>query len=109
MSTYNGWTNYETWRVDLEMFDGCAASDFLSRGRGGRSAYIADLSQVLCDHAFEQIEEQAQGLALDYARAFLEAVNYREIAEKLLCVDEANGEADEDEADEADEAELLDA
>lgn len=20
--TYNGWTNYETWRVNLEMFDG---------------------------------------------------------------------------------------
>ena len=113
--TYNGWANYETWRVDLEMFDGCAASDFLSRGRGGRSSYIADLSQVLCDHAFDKIEGEAQGLALDYARAFLEAVNYREIAEKLLCVDEANGEADDDETDEdeaeeaEDDDELLDA
>ena len=22
MSKYNGWTNYETWRVNLEIFDG---------------------------------------------------------------------------------------
>jgi len=22
MSTYNGWTNYVTWRVNLEIFDG---------------------------------------------------------------------------------------
>ena len=22
MDTYNGWTNYETWRVNLEWFDG---------------------------------------------------------------------------------------
>ena len=22
MSEYNGWTNYATWRVNLEMFDG---------------------------------------------------------------------------------------
>ena len=96
--TYNGWTNYETWRVHLEMFDGGAGSDYLSRGRGGRREYVADLSQVLCDHAHELIEGQAQGLARDYATAFLEAVNYREIAEHMAD-NEAEEEADEEEAD----------
>ena len=27
MSDYNGWTNYATWRVNLEMFDGCDPYD----------------------------------------------------------------------------------
>lgn len=26
--TYNGWTNYATWRVNLEMFDGMSPRDF---------------------------------------------------------------------------------
>jgi hypothetical protein len=25
--TYNGWTNYATWRINLEMFDGCNLTD----------------------------------------------------------------------------------
>jgi hypothetical protein len=25
--TYNGWTNYATWRVNLEMFDGLDIAD----------------------------------------------------------------------------------
>jgi hypothetical protein len=25
---YNGWTNYETWRVNLEIFDGISGEDF---------------------------------------------------------------------------------
>jgi hypothetical protein len=27
---YNGWTNYATWRVNLEMFDGITANEFSS-------------------------------------------------------------------------------
>lgn len=102
MSDYNGWTNYETWRVHLEMFDGCSGSDFLERERKGRREYVADLYQILCDVALERLEQDGQGLALDYARAFLEAVNWREIAEHM-----ADNEAEE-EADEADD-EMADA
>lgn len=28
MSEYNGWANYETWRVNLEMVDGMTLEDF---------------------------------------------------------------------------------
>jgi hypothetical protein len=102
--TYNGWTNYETWRVHLEMFDGHSPSDHLSRGRGGRSEYIADLSQALCDHALAMIDGQASGLARDYAEAFLEAVNYREIAEALIANQDEKEADEEDEEDELAEA-----
>jgi hypothetical protein len=77
MSEYNGWTNYATWRVRLEMFDGYdGASD------NDLDAY--DLGQSLREMALETVAEQASGLALDYAEAFLSDVNWYEIAEHMI-------------------------
>ena len=77
MSEYNGWTNYATWRVNLEMFDGYdGASD------NDLDAY--DLGQSLREMALETVAEQASGLALDYAEAFLADVNWYEIAEHMI-------------------------
>ena len=77
MSDYNGWTNYATWRVRLEMFDGYdGASD------NDLDAY--DLGQRLREMALETVAEQASGLALDYAEAFLADVNWYEIAEHMI-------------------------
>jgi hypothetical protein len=65
---HNGWTNYATWRVNLEMFDG----------------YDPDgepvCSYMLQDMAEETIACNAKGLARDYAMAFLADVNWNEIA-----------------------------
>jgi len=75
--TYNGWTNYETWRVRLEMFDAYdGASD------NDLDAY--DLGQSLRAMAEDTISEQGNGFALDYAMAFLDAVNWREIAQHMI-------------------------
>ena len=80
MSTYNGWTNYATWRVNLEIFDGLDPEDM---GWTGLEAY--DLAPVLLDYAEKLIEMTApEGLALDYAMAFVNDVNYREIATMML-------------------------
>jgi hypothetical protein len=77
MSDYNGWTNYATWRVRLEMFDGYdGASD------NNLDAY--DLGQSLREFAEETLSEQGSGLVLDYALAFLADVNWREIAEHMI-------------------------
>ena len=73
---YNGWTNYATWRVRLEMFDYDGASD------NDLDAY--DLGQELREMALLTICEQADGLALDYAEAFLADVNWYEIAERMI-------------------------
>jgi len=75
--TYNGWTNYETWRVNLEMIDGddhASENDF--------DAYT--LGQHLREMVEGVVSEQAEGLALDYALAFLDAVNWREIAQSQI-------------------------
>ena len=78
--TYNGWTNYATWRVNLEIFDGLDPEDM---GWTGLEAY--DLAPVLRGYAEELIEMTApEGLALDYAMAFVNDVNYREIATMML-------------------------
>ena len=74
---YNGWTNYATWRINLEMFDG---GDFASDN--DLDAY--DLGQSLREMALETVAEQASGLALDYAEAFLADVNWYEIAEHMI-------------------------
>lgn len=75
--TYNGWTNYETWRVNLEIFDGYdGASD------NDLDAY--DLGQSLREMAEEIVASQAEGLAQDYALAFLDDVNWREIAQHMI-------------------------
>ncbi len=73
---HNGWANYATWRVNLEMFD----------------AYDNDDELVTADelkyHAETLIEcESDGGMALDYALAFLQDVNWQEIADSINDVD----------------------
>jgi hypothetical protein len=64
---YNGWTNYATWRVNLEMFDG---SD---------QYWSADSAKEFVEEII--IDSTEEGVARDYALAFLSDVNWYEIAE----------------------------
>lgn len=74
--TYNGWTNYATWRVNLEFFD------------DGALEYYHDANSY---HKYVEsvIKEQTSGIALDYALAFLADVNWHEIAEHYTETEEA--------------------
>jgi hypothetical protein len=78
MSTsYNGWTNYATWRVNLEIFDGIDLRDM-----DWHKLDKYDLADALKSYANEVIEMTAgEGLALDYARAFLADVEWYEIGD----------------------------
>ena len=80
MADYNGWTNYATWRVNLEVFDGYDIEETFRR-----KPQTLDLMTWCQEYANELLEMDAkQGLALDYARAFISEVNWREIAKHLL-------------------------
>ena len=71
---HNGWTNYATWRVNLEMFDGLDQDGW------------NDSSAECCRGYAEMIIESegaGSGFALDYAMAFLQDVNWQEIADSL--------------------------
>lgn len=76
---YNGWTNYETWRVNLEIFDNFDISDY--------SKDVFDLSEQLESYAEEIVfcDYNRDGLIADYAGAFLREVNYYEIAQHLIA------------------------
>jgi hypothetical protein len=79
MSTsYNGWTNYSTWRVNLEIFDGIDPSEM-----GWHKLDKYDLADALQEYAAEIVTMGASGLALDYAIAFMADVNFREIADAM--------------------------
>ena len=80
MSTYNGYTNYETGRVKLEIFDGFNPIDW-----GFNILDVYDLAEGLKEYAHDLIEQgSSEGLGRDYALAFLESVNYREIARHMM-------------------------
>lgn len=81
---YNGWTNYATWRVNLEVFDGMDAREHFTTEVIDDDAY--SLSKQLEEYAIEVITDfgQREGLAVDYALAFLSDVNWYEIAEHIL-------------------------
>ena len=81
--TYNGWANYATWRINLEIFDGFDLE--------GYSTSPYELSEQLKSYLDDVVFiEPAYPLVEDYARAFIEDVNWYEIAVHLLAnVEEA--------------------
>ena len=69
---YNGWSNYATWRINLEIlgdieFDHPVTYDYLE--------------EIVEDVVFTNKTEG--GLAEDYARAFIAQVDFREIASEI--------------------------
>jgi hypothetical protein len=83
---YNGWTNYATWRINLEVFDGMTLEDMNTV-----EVDPYEVSQYLQDYAEEIIfldshigGKSPSSLMEDYARAFLQEVNWYEIAEHLV-------------------------
>ena len=84
---YNGWTNYATWRINLEIFDDTSLDDF-----GGIEDKVDP--DLVCAYTLgEALKERAEyyielssdkGLARDYALAFLSDVNWHEIAEHMI-------------------------
>jgi hypothetical protein len=83
--TYNGWTNYATWRVNLEIFDGFDPFDHFSDNQADMED---NLAEYLKDYVETIIYESGGGdgnLAVDYALAFLQEVNWHEIAKHMIA------------------------
>jgi len=84
---YNGWTNYATWRVQLEIIDGY---DWYEHEHVDAN-YIKELVE---DAVFGDGPEINKDLLKNsYANAFLSDVNYYQIAENLI--NEAENEKEE--------------
>lgn len=94
MKTYNGWTNYATWRVNLELLDGVETSletspedytEYVENGEisdDNRMEIIYNLSKEL-ESLVEEIMDSydTDSIVRSYADSFLSDVNWYEIAE----------------------------
>ena len=76
MNEYNGWTNYETWLVNLEM--GLTDDSHAFQARN-----LDDLIVELRDYAEIAIDSD-NTLATNFANTILSKVDWREIAEVVL-------------------------
>lgn len=85
-TTYNGWSNYATWRISLEIFDGVTLEDMNTV-----EVDPYELKDYLQEYAEEIIfldshigGKTPSSLMEDYARAFLSEVNWYEIAKHMV-------------------------
>ena len=72
---YNGWTNYATWRVNMEIFGDIDFDEIVSAD---------SLKEIVEDVVFSQYELcNGSHLVEDYARSFISEVNFYEIAQGI--------------------------
>ena len=77
---YNGWTNYATWRVNLEIL---GDMDWYETEHADTD-YLKQLVEDIVFDEYRANNTTTSRLAEDYARAFLNEVNYDEILERIL-------------------------
>lgn len=85
---YNGWTNYATWRVWVEQYANdeaghAALQEMIDYCHGD----IGDLAVTMKDAMSEWLAEnagEASAYLLGYASAFVDQVNFYELAEHAL-------------------------
>ena len=69
---FNGWTNYATWSVHLELFDGWETEHEVTH---------QELREIAEEHIHHGTEDNA--IAVQFALAFMSDVNWYEIAQHL--------------------------
>lgn len=85
MKNYNGWSNYATWRINLEILGDIEFEE---------SVTADELKEIVEECVFRNPNTcDTPYLVEDYARAFLSQVNYYEIAEAIntdMLIDKLN-------------------
>mgnify|MGYP001214212922 FL=1 len=91
---YNGWSNYATWRINLELF---SDTNFVEEDFFDGKCEAQWVEEMVEDWVFSSPQEG--GLVEDYARAFIAQVNFHEIADhindELEQIKEREAEADQ--------------
>jgi hypothetical protein len=83
---YNGWSNYETWRINLEIFDGVTLEDMntVEVDPYNLKDYLQEYAEEIVFLDSHIGGKTPSSLMEDYARAFLSDVNWYEIAEHII-------------------------
>ena len=82
-NTYNGWTNWATWKVNLELLDGMTAIDIF--GEKCEPEQIKDY--IWCELTEGYPDIKPHDFAMVCMASVLHEVNWHEIAEHLNEVD----------------------
>jgi hypothetical protein len=103
MSNYNGWTNWETWKVNLELLDGLDASDLNIEHYTQDEYYEA--GQVIEEYVGELIsmEYNTDGFVSGIVRGFLSDVSWPELAKCFIDEWVENHQPDEVDEEESEE------
>ena len=73
--SYNGWTDYPTWRIKTDLFDNIEFTEPITAD---------DLIEMAEEIVFDNYEmKQGSHNVEDYARVFLAMANYQEIADTI--------------------------
>ena len=80
-NTYNGWTNYETWSVNLERFDGMALEDIGCEGEQD-AGDLGDLLKDIVENDIDDTVPDNHFKSILYH--FMKEVNWAEIAEHII-------------------------
>jgi hypothetical protein len=74
---YNGWSNYATWRINLELISDLDGESF------GKPSDIGQLASAIESYVYDVMDEIdgiSSSIVRDYADAFISSVNWYEIA-----------------------------
>lgn len=72
---YNGWSNYATWRINLEILGDIEFEEHVT---------VDNLKEIVEDIIFSNYSLQSGShLIEDYARSFIDQVNFYEIANSV--------------------------
>ena len=77
MSKYNGWSNYATWRINLEFFDGCEGTDL---DPSWERLSLEEQVEVAHNALLDFIDENTSNTFVNgWVRAFIADVDFYEI------------------------------
>ena len=82
---YNGWTNYETWRIQREVIDGMTLEDFGFELRDVDTDEVADAERLAGNVADMVREVVLQDVPEGLALSFIDRVDFMEIADRLIA------------------------
>ena len=81
MSKYNGWSNYATWRINLEFFDGCQGRDLDSKWE---RLSLEEQVQVAAEELNDFVRENtSNSWVRAWVEVFLADVNFYEIVQHI--------------------------
>ena len=86
--TYNGWTNKETWLVNVWLNnDYDLHKYYLGRLNDSYGGFISDIIHELQEIVYDIVREdrpETNGLAYDLLQSSLNVINYKELAEHYI-------------------------